>query len=176
MEEAGGDLGQGFEDEAAVGNFGVGESEDGCVEDLCVDQEQIEIDDAGALYAGFRGGIAIAAHGVFDREEPLHEGCGCEGGFEQKGGVEKAGLVGVADGRSVVQAGHGADDAQVSDAGGGFAEVGGAISEGGREVGAKRDGGEGHATSFIAVRAVDRVSPGRLQGAALGVFFHQSSH
>ena len=148
MEESGGDLGEGGEDEPAVVEVGMGEGEDGVMEDLgavLADvKEEVEVNDAGALGGGIG---AVAAHGLLDGEEGAEQVERGEDGFEEGGGVEEAGLVEVADGVGGVEGGDGGDVAEGGEAVQGFAEVGVGGAEGGGEVGAEGDSG-GHAAAF----------------------------
>ncbi len=96
-------------------------------------EEEVEVDDAGALG---RGVDAVATHGVFDGEELVEEVVRGEGGFEEGGGVEEAGLVEIANGVGGVEGGDGGDAAEDGKTGEGFAEVGFGWAVGGGEVGA----------------------------------------
>ena len=124
--EGGSDLGQGGQDEAAFVHGGVGQDEFGGVEDFFVVEEKIEVDEARAF--GGSGG-AVATHRVFDCEQCVEEIDGGERCFEERGGVEEAGLVEVADGVGVVEGGDGGDVAEGFEMVQGFAEIGFAVAE-----------------------------------------------
>jgi hypothetical protein len=149
VEQVWGDFGEGGEDEAALVHGGVGQGEVGVGEDLGVSsfsdvEEEIEVDDAGALR--WDGG-AVATHGVLDGEKATEDVERASIGFEERGGVEEARLVEIADGVGCVKAGDGGDLAEIGEAVEGFAEVVGGRAEAGREVGAESDGG-GHGVGF----------------------------
>ncbi len=139
--EGWGDFGQRGQDEAALMEGGMGEGEVGGLEDGVGVEQEIEVEDARAL--GWSVG-AVAAHGVFDREELVEEDVWGEGSFEEGGGVEETRLVEIAYRVGGVEGGDGGDMAEGGEAGEGLAEVGFGRAVGGGEVGAEGDGG-GHA-------------------------------
>ncbi len=93
MEEVGGDLGEGNEDEGALVEAGVREDQGRGVEDEVVVEKKIEVEGAGSVGEG-----ADAAERGFDGEQGGEEGWGIEAGFETGDGVEEGGLALVADG------------------------------------------------------------------------------
>jgi hypothetical protein len=117
--EVGGEVAERVEDEGALVHAGMREGESVGGEDEVVKEDEVEVDEAGAV-AGFVG--AVSAEGAFDIQEDGHEGLRREGGLDFDGGVEVIRLVGWA-----------AD-------GGGGAEGGLAEGRGGRKGG---DGGDG---------------------------------
>jgi hypothetical protein len=142
--EVGRDFGEGSEDETAFVEGGVGEGEVGSMENLVGAvlvgiEEEVEVDDAGAFG---RGVGSVATHGVLDGEELVEEVEGGEAGFEEGGGVEKAGLVEIAYWVGGVEGGDGRDLAEGGEAGEGFAEVGLRGAVGGGEVGAEGYSGD----------------------------------
>ena len=64
---------------------------------------------------------------------------------------KRQGLIGIADGGSLVEPGDGADGAEGGDAADRLAEVGFGQAECGDEVGAEGDGGEGHGGELLGV-------------------------
>jgi len=113
----------------------VGQDEFWCVEDGVAEEQEVKVDDAGAVGDG---GGAVAAHLLLNGEEGGEKLGGRERGAQERGRVEKVWLVEVADGGGVVERRdflHFAKGAQVFDGG---AEIGFAVSE----VGAEGDGGE----------------------------------
>ncbi len=140
VEEVGGDLGEGLEDEAAEMEFGVREGEAVRLQSLAVVEEQVEVERAWAFEGS---GGAVAAQALLDVEEAVEEIEGQKGGLKEGGGVEEAGLVwGWPHGRGVNEAGHGYDGAESGKGLNGGVKVGLARAEGAGEIGAEGDGGE----------------------------------
>ena len=104
--------------------------------DICIEQE-IEVDDAWAF--GWGSG-AVAAHGLFYRQQAAEEFVRRQGCVQQGCCIEEAWLVEVADGVGVMEAGDVRDAAQSFHAVKRFAEVGGGTAEGGWQVGAESNG------------------------------------
>ncbi len=90
MDPGGRDLGEGFEDEAALGHGGMRQGQFRGFEHQPIEPEQIEVDDAGAFGCN---SLAPASHGVFESEQRAQEGKRFEVGLEQDRGVEEARLV-----------------------------------------------------------------------------------
>jgi hypothetical protein len=96
VEDIGGDLSEGFQDEAALVHARVGNCEIRFVKDLIAIKEQVEIDDARSV---FEVAVAAAAEVAFDAEELGEELAGGERGFELDGAVDElAGARGCVDG------------------------------------------------------------------------------
>lgn len=153
MAQSGGDLSEGFEDEATLVQGGVREGEVRAGEDEASAgfggdlafgvEEKVEIDKTRAL--GRVIAVADASHAGFKGEERAQEFDWAEGGFEQGGGVGEARLVEETHGVSFVEAGDCGDVAQAGEAVESLVEVagGGRVvgGSGGREVGAEGNGG-----------------------------------
>jgi len=132
-DEAGPDLGEGLEDEAAVGHPRVGDDEEGVVDDELVEVEDVDVDDAGGVALA----DGLAAEVVFDALGVLVEAVGVADVVEFDDGVVEVGgagraleRVGLVDGRLFVVHPDGGEAAEEL---AGFPEVGEAIAEIGAE-------------------------------------------
>ena len=137
------------EDEGALVQAGMGQDEFWRGEHDVAVEEDVEVDDAGAVGDG---GGAVAAHLLLDGEKCSEELLRRERGAQQSGGIEEVRLVEVADGGGVVEGGdffYFAEGAQMFDGG---AEIGFAVAE----VGAESDGGELWLGSMQVIRRAQK--------------------
>ena len=95
-----GDLSERDEDEGAGREAGMRDFEVGLGDDLIAEEEDVEVEGAGAVA---KAGCAVAAEFALDGEEIFEEGARGEVGFEGDDGVEEAGLVGETDGLGGVE-------------------------------------------------------------------------
>lgn len=100
-------LREGYKDEGTLGQAWVGNFKAGLVKDLVAVEEDVEVE--GAWTVGNLSG-AVASEFALDAEKPIEQIVRAERGFEGKGRVKKAGLVGEADGSGGVE-GRTRDDA-----------------------------------------------------------------
>ena len=148
--EVRGYLGEGDEDELALGEAGVREEEAGFVDLMGAVKEEVEVEGAGSVGEGVG---AVAAKFELDDKEGLEEGEGGEGGLKLEDGVDEVGLVGKADGGGAVKGGAAGDAAELAEAEGGGGEGGLRGADGAGEVGAEADVGEvGHLSRVLRER------------------------
>jgi hypothetical protein len=125
-----------YENEGSLGETGVRNVEVGFVENQGSEQQDIEVEGAGAV--GNAGG-AVAAKLALDAKKGGEEGGGREVRFESDDGVDEAWLVGESDGRGGIE-GRPADDlADGSESLGGGGESGFRRTGGAGDVGAHSD-------------------------------------
>lgn len=118
-DEIAADIGEGLEDEAALGPAGMGDDEPAAADGLAVVVDQVDVDEAGGVLA--EG--AFAAEGGFDPLELGKELVGVEGGADDQDGVveiDVGELLGDADGFGFVD-GRGSEDGDFGQRGDGGA-------------------------------------------------------
>lgn len=101
MSRIGRDLSEGQQDEAALVHAWVRHEEPLGGENAIAVENEVQVEGARAICDAV---AAVAAEETFDLKQAIEQRLGCEGGFKRDGGIQKGGLIGVADGLSGVEA------------------------------------------------------------------------
>jgi hypothetical protein len=139
--ESGSDFVEGHEDEGALCETGMGNFKAGLREDEIAVEENVEVEGAGTVGDG---GGAIPAEDTFDEKEGCEEGSRSERGFKDDYGIQEAGLICEADGRSGIERRSRGDASDGLEFWEGRGERGVGMAGEAGKVGAEGDVGEGH--------------------------------